>query len=172
MKMSNTHHDFVDKIYRGEYLDIVRNTIKFVARNIDTNDLKDCVSEVYMIAMQKQNIDKHPNIKGWLTETARNIAKDYKKRQGIQMIRRAPSFEESVDPVSPEELIEKQESDEEFLDFLEEKLKPQEFALYKLKYKQHRTNEEIAKKIGIKKHSVDVKLTRLNKKLRNILEKP
>jgi RNA polymerase sigma factor (sigma-70 family) len=163
--------DFADKIYRGEYFNLVRNTIILVVRDINPNDLKDCISEVYLVAMQKKDLDKHPNIHGWLAKTAKNVAKNYKKKRAAQKSRNAILFKESTDPVRSEELIEMQEQDKEFLDFLEESLKPTEFALYKLKYAEYRTNEKIAEIIGIKKHSVDVKLTRLNKKLKNILEK-
>jgi len=163
--------EFIEKIYQGEYLNLVINTIKYVARSINTNDLKDCVSEVYLIAMQKKNLDKHPNIHGWLCETAKNVSKDLKKKKAAQKKRNAAPFEESADPVKSEEVIEKQEQEKEFLNLLEEKLKPQEFALYELKHIKHLSNEKIAVLIGIKKHSVDVKLTRLNKKLKNILEK-
>jgi DNA-directed RNA polymerase specialized sigma24 family protein len=110
------NREFIDMIFRGEYLELVTGTILYVmSKKINQHDLNDCISEVYMIALTQKDLDKHPNIHGWLTETAKNVAKQFKKKRVTQLMRSHPDYIEATDAANVEEIIENKEQDKEFL---------------------------------------------------------
>jgi len=163
--------EFIKKLYdEQEYYNLVRNTIIYVAVQINDFDLDDCISEVYKTALEFENLEKHPNIHGWLAVTAKNIAKRYKQNQFLEGARFS---EEDIDSLKPENENKKREYDEqcnELLKILEKKLKRADYRLFKLRFVEHRSMEEIADEIGIKKHSAEVRITRLKEKVKNVLE--
>jgi len=59
--------------------------------------------------------------------------------------------------------------DSELLALLQKNLKISEYTLFKMKHLDGKSNDEIAEFIGIKKHSVDVKITRLHEKIKEVL---
>jgi RNA polymerase sigma factor (sigma-70 family) len=138
---------------------------------IDDFDLKDCISEVYMIALQCKNLEKHPNIHGWLNLTAKNISKRYIKRQILEGARFSETDIDSVEQESTVHEIESKEQYEDLLNELKDKLKGTDYKLFKLKFIEQRSIEEIAAIIGIKKHSAEIRISRLKSKIKNILEK-
>jgi RNA polymerase sigma factor (sigma-70 family) len=165
--------EFIKKIYdEAEYYDIVRNTIIYMAPKINDFDLNDCISDVYMIAMQHENLEKHPNIHGWLNLTAKNIAKRYINRQILEGTRFSEKDVDSIEQESTAHEVEDKEQYEDLLNELKDKLKGTDYRLFKLKFIERRSTEEIATIIGIKKHSAEVRISRLKNKIKNILEKP
>ncbi|MDR2559186.1 MAG: sigma-70 family RNA polymerase sigma factor [Oscillospiraceae bacterium] len=165
--------EFIKKIYdEPEYYDIVRNTIIYIAPKINDFDLKDCISEVYMIAMQSKNLEKHPNVHGWLNLTAKNIAKRYINKRILESARFAKADIDFIEQESTADEIENREQYEDLLKELKDKLKGTDYKLFKLKFTERRSIEEIAAIIGIKKHSAEVRISRLKEKIKNILEKP
>jgi RNA polymerase sigma factor (sigma-70 family) len=141
--------------------------------NLNQADLHDCISEVYKVALQAENIETRPNIHGWLNLTAKNISKRFKEKQAI--LGRISSFEEiSEDLIVSENFmdrIESEELDTEFLSAIKNHLKVGEYILFELKFLKGKTNAEIAESTGLGKRSVDMRMTRLIKKLRKYFEK-
>ena len=165
------HKDFAKVLYcRNEYYDIVRNTILFMTNySINSFDLDDCISEVYEAVLRKQDeLKRHPKIHGWLNLTAKNVAKRYMHKH---------TFETMMFPDVAPELIEsdgdtdKREYVQHLTDTLSAKLKKSEYELFKMKFIEERTNDEIAEFIGIKKNSAEVKVTRLKNKIKKIITK-
>ena len=69
---------FIEKIYKDkDCYNAVKYAVISMKSNISDQDLENCISEVYKTAMQKKGIEHHPNIKGWLTLTARNITQRF-----------------------------------------------------------------------------------------------
>ena|GEM_PF-2013731 len=171
--MSAEYREFMGKIYQGEYLEVVVTTIRCVFPNISPQDLDECISEVYMTAMVNGTLDKHPNIHGWLNNTSKNMAMRLRKQMGNQNKRRAPDFTEAFnvadsESTNPVEMVEQSEQDAETSAFLEDNLKVGEFTLYTLKFIDELPNTEISEITGIKKHTVDVQITRLKEKIKKL----
>jgi len=75
--------DFIEKIYKEhyEYLKLL------VINSIHTpnpDDITSCVQDVFMVAMQKEGLEDHANIKGWLLKTTKNIVKTFNRQKAIR----------------------------------------------------------------------------------------
>ena len=166
--------EFITRIYSDEYKSIVVQAIKRTCSDISESDSDDCVSDVYLTALGTAGLDTHPDIKGWLYNVARNIAKRYRKRQGFLKVKQ---FNETISvevasEIDVAEIVENRMCGEksELLTLLQRNLKVSEYTLFKMKYIDGKSNNEIADFIGIKTHSVDVKITRLHEKIKEVLE--
>lgn len=162
--------DFIEKIYTDpDYYNTVKNTIlNMMKSGINKHDLDDCISDVYVVALKKsRELEKHPQIHGWLIHTARNISKRYIRRKMIEGM----MFSESEDGVSiiPTNNDEEKRLYNELLDLLQKSLKRSEYKLFVLKFVEKCSNPEIASVIGIKVHSVESRITRLKNKIKDIL---
>jgi len=163
---------FIEMIVKeSEYFSIIKNTIISAAPKINDNDLDDCISEVYVAILQQDNLDKHPNFKGWLYIASQNVAKRYMKKQTIERINLLNITDDFTDPTKFEEVIESKEQNRELLSLLLKKLTSSEYRLFELRFLKRKSNQEIADIIGIKKASVETKVIRLRKKIKNILKK-
>jgi len=166
---------FIDKIYRDEScFKVVNDTLRFLAQGISPHDLEDCIQEVFKIALRADNIEATPNIHGWLCLTAKNVAKQYNERQAV--LRRFVGFDditdELIDPDNFEDRIMAQEIADETVEMIRKHLRPEEFVLFEPKFLKNKSNAEIADEIGLSKRQVDMRITRILKKLRNIFKKP
>jgi len=162
--------EFIEKIYtESEYYDIVKNTIIRMVDGVSVYDLEDCINDVYEIALRKKNLEKHPNIHGWLSNTAKNIAKRYLRKKAFSRIAIPMSDIKSGSQSDFEPMMEDDKYFEELLIILSKNLKVSEYTLFKLKFIEQRPNKELAEIMRIKQDSVGKKVSRLKEKIRNIL---
>jgi len=166
---------FVDKIYRDEScFKVVNDSLRFHANGISPHDLEDCIQEVFLIAFRADNIEAVPNIHGWLNLTAKNVARQHNARQAV--LRKFIGFDditdELIDPDNFEDRIMAQEIADETVELIRKNLRPEEFVLFEPKYLKNKSNAEIADEIGLSKRQVDMRITRIVKKLRKIFKKP
>jgi len=161
---------FIEMLFKEEeYFNIVKQTILYMLPGIGNHDFNDCVSEVYLTALKAKNLEKHPNIKGWLNITAKNISKRYKAKRAADS---AVFLDKNVDKTTVNDFIldvENREEYENILKKLSETLSKSDYRLFELKYKEGLSSREISDILGIKVDSADIKLTRLRKRIKNIL---
>ena len=139
---------------------------------IDNSDLDDCISEVYLIALKNKNkLEKHPDVKGWLNLTAKNVAKRFIKSRFIELAYHIKQSEDEIAPTRFEETLENEERYEELMVILQKSLKSVEYKLYELKFTKNYSNEKIAEMLNIKRRTVDKRIERLRDKIRHIIEK-
>jgi len=148
--MEKPKKDVMEMIYEPEYFSTVKNTILLKMKShggINEHDLEDCISEVYEVALEKrQEIEEHPCIQGWLTDTAKNIVKRYIKRRSIK----SRWFFDTDDGVW--DIID--DDDEyrrlllEYLDALKANLSKSEYMLFTMSFIEERTVAEIAEEFG------------------------
>jgi RNA polymerase sigma factor (sigma-70 family) len=166
---------FITKIYsEDEYYKIVNDTLRYLLPGINHADLEDCIEEVYQIALKTEGIETHPKIHGWLNLTAKNVAKKFKERQILltKLNRLTEVPENLADPDNFMDKIEEQEFDDEFLEKIKAFLNGQEYILFDLKFLQNKSSEEIADETELTKRAVDMRITRIKKKLQKFLKKP
>lgn len=164
--------DIIERFYtESEYYDVVRSTILHMVKSgINKFDLDDCISEVYLTALRKRReLEKHPNIHGWLASTSRIIAKRYMKSKMIESMLISDAYDNYRG--SRNNSDEEQRLYNELLDLLKRELKRSEYQLFTLKFIEKIPTAEIAAIIGIKPHSVESRVTRLKAKIKNILKK-
>jgi len=161
---------FIEMLYNEqEYYNIVKQTILYMLPGIGNHDFNDCVSEVYLTALKAKNLEKHPNIKGWLNITAKNISKRYKAKLAADSLLFS---EKNIDKEIADNFtldVENREAYENILKKLSETLSKSDYRLFELKYIEGLSSREIADILGIKTDSADIKLTRLRKRIKNIL---
>ena len=164
--------DFIETIFRNPtYFRIIKNTLLGEISKINDNDLDDCISEVYLALVQKKaSLEKHPNIRGWLYLTSKNIAKRFIEDQFIKGINSTELTVDLVAAINLEETYEDEERGEEIMEILSKSLTLSEYRLFESKFLKNKSNQEIAALMGIKKTSVEVKTTRLREKIKNILK--
>jgi len=163
--------DLLTKIYEDpEYYNLVRNTINFaMKRGINSHDLEDCISEVYAAAAAKrEELEKHPCVQGWLVLTAKNIARRYKARKQIdsQMLTLADEVLSEVADSSDEE----QRQLNETIEVIKKNLRRSDFNLFKMRFIDKLSFEQIAEKTGKSPDAIKSRIKRLRVKLKIFLE--
>lgn len=146
--------------------------MRYIIRPILPNaqDEEECLSEAAMRVWE--NIEQFDGQKGswsaWLTAVTRNTARN--RARGIARRREGEKLEEemrSTDP-TPEEILLKQEREQEVARALE-KLTPGERTLFYRKYYYLQSTAQIACELGWTERAVEGKLYRLKKQLRRML---
>ena len=171
--MENPKKDVMEMIYEPEYFSTVKNIIllKMKSRGgICEHDLQDCISEVYEVALEKrQEIEEHPCIQGWLTDTAKNIVKRYIRKRAIE----SRWFSDNGEAIS--EVIDDDDEYQrlllEYLGALKANLRRSEYTLFTMRFIDKMSVEEIAEKFGKNKHAIDARIYRLKKKSKKIFTK-
>ncbi|MCL1866070.1 MAG: sigma-70 family RNA polymerase sigma factor [Oscillospiraceae bacterium] len=168
--------EFIAEIFaNAEFRKIIVNVIRRKVPGISVHDIEDCFSEVFEIALKKDlDLGSHPNIRGWLTLTAKNVAKRFLTRHAVinnNLTEMSEDFdmEKVADPVRFEERIEAEEQEKAFFDFLKRKLTKSDYNLYILKFLEYHSNDEISTILNVKNDTVNKRVTRLKQKLRKIL---
>lgn len=163
---------FIAKLFdEKEYHDIVRNTILSLVPKINDADLEDCVMEVYLDALKKQKkLEKHPDIKGWLNLATKFVVKRFIKSRVADSMNTVDLIDEVEDPMRFEDLVDGSEFVKDLLNFIPKHLKSVERELFQLKCVERLPNDKIAEIMNFKRKTVDVKVTRLREKIRNIKE--
>jgi RNA polymerase sigma-70 factor (ECF subfamily) len=163
--------EFIAKIYSdAELRAIVIRVMRL--KGVRKQDIEDCFNEVVRVALEKdEDLEAHPNIRAWLTVTARNIADNFLVKQSA-IINSTIVLSEGIeitDPTRFEENIEIAEQEKGFLEFLKRTLTGADYELYVFKFIEYRSNLEIAALLREKKDTINKRVTRLKKKLKNIL---
>ena len=163
--------EFIAKIYSDAELRAIVIRVMRI-KGVSEQDIEDCFNEVIRVALEKgEKLETHPNIRAWLTITAKNIADNFLVKQSVitgNTIDLPEGFE-ITDPTRFEENIEVAEQEKEFLEFLKRTLTGTDYELYVFKFVEYRSNLEIAAFLEEKKNTIDKRVTRLKKKLKNIL---
>ena len=135
----------------------------------------DCVNEVFLIAMQKQNDASFRNSpKGWLVITARNVVDNFNRKSRLRNslsvysydIQQIPQYSDMT-----EDYIYKEFLNNDFIKFLNENLSKNEKYLYYLRYSRKMNLKEISNKLQISPNAVNTRLNRLRKKIKEFIRK-
>jgi len=136
------------------------------SKNID-----DCVNSVYLALMERlqQFNETRGTMGAFVAAVARSVALNYcrdNKRNPDELI-----GDEKLDFISGTIKVEDDVEFKMLVDGILDKLNEQENALFVLKYILYYSPEEIAKSLKIKRNAVDVRISRLKNKVKNLLIK-
>lgn len=169
----NRNDEFIAELFSNdEYRRIVLQTIRRKVSNIRKHDLEDCLGEIMVIALEKdEDLSKHPNIHAWLTLTAKNVANRFLENQKAanDNIADLPEYAEQAAPNRIEDTVESAEQEKQAREFLKKNLSGADYELYVFKIIENRSIAEIATLLGEKEDTVKKRFTRLKVKLREIL---
>jgi RNA polymerase sigma factor (sigma-70 family) len=167
---------FIEEIYEG-YYGLVKLIVKNTIHSTIFDDITSCVQEVFLIAMQKDGLEKHDNIKAWLLLTTKNVAKTFNRQMAIRskyvyLIPDHTALETYLDDFS-DSLIEKSELERlhgmDLNQIIIESLSQNERDFYALLMKGL-DFKEISKVLNISEGSAATRRSRLYENIKNILE--
>lgn len=137
-------------------------------------DTADCLQNVYLTAMNADDLESHENIRGWLFLTSRNFVNrlntsylfDVSYRNEIsEKTKVSEGFEDSI--IEDFEYI--RMTSEKLYEKITNSLTCNEQLLYNLKYKLNYSTQELCESLGITESSVYVRNKRLKDKIKKIL---
>jgi RNA polymerase sigma-70 factor (ECF subfamily) len=168
------NRDFIAKIYQEHYEFVKLCVMNRIHTPKIADDVSSCVQDVFVAAMKAKGLENHPNIKGWLLLTVKNVVKNF-NRQNV--VRRKyyeytfePDINESEVPDFSDLLIERIEYERlEGLGIIEkiyESLSLNERDFYDLRYKKEFSIKKINEILDISKAAAATRCSRLNVKLK------
>ena len=159
-----------DTIFEQCYKDYYHSLINFSrARLRERSDFcEDCVQEAFTVfynRLQKGEEFEHP--KAFLYRTLDNIV----KKQKAKIVAEEMNTVSLDDPDNTVEIPVEDEADwEKYIKILENNLDEDEKFFYTEKYVNGKKIEQIANEIGLSVGAVTMRMSRLRKKLKNLLE--
>ena len=168
-----SHNTFeVNHSFYEKYNNQIRIIVSRILNNAEqTNDIDDCVNDVYLELMAKlqQYNETRGSMAAFVAIIARSTALDYcrgNKNKPGELIG-DEKFDYIIAPMEVENKLEYQM----LVDSILEKLNEQEGILFTMKYILFYSPDEIAKSFKIKRNAVDARVNRLKSKVKNFLLK-
>jgi RNA polymerase sigma factor (sigma-70 family) len=146
----------------------------------DYNDIEDCLQEVFLIVIRKaktENLEQHPNLKGWLFEIAKNIAYKFntaymKTKSGLCNFENLGDIDSLHTADFTKQLLEDmvygEIDQEQLIDTMKSGLTASEREIFELRM-QSFSNTEIAALLNKSESTVKSTYSRLKPKLKQII---
>lgn len=136
---------------------------------------RDCTQEVFVIAWEKcSQLQSHPNIGGFLFQTAKNLAKKYKRESFLQMMNELPADSQAHEIADsrfePEHMLDRLVDEEPYIEDVLSRLSPQKRELYRLYYTERRSMREIAAMLELEEATVRMRYVRLRREIIEIVK--
>ena len=159
--------EFFDELYNSEFTQIE----KYVRRMLyDSNAVEDIVQETFFeVYRKREELMKHPNIKGWLRVTAKNKVMKWEEKQRKYSLDFDFLIDNSVSDLNPKvddfKMV-------EVYTAVKEILSEEELELLRCYYEYGYTSQEIAQKLGVTETCFKVRILRMKQKIRNSMLLP
>ena len=170
------NREFFEKIYK-ENVRFIRAVA--LDRLYRKDDIADCLQDIFLTALNKPSIREHPNITGWLCETAKNLVLQYndramKAKLGREILE-ADLVVEDFSDVLIEEILYDEAVSKDAVRKVIASLSYRDKDLYHLRYEKGLTYKEISEILGRTEKAIWTQSSRLKEKisklLKNFLEK-
>ena len=167
-----TDSNFIADLYNDNH-ERLRQIVKMNCISSSTEDIDDCVEQVFVVVVKNvSKIKQHPNKEAWLSMVAKNVTDNF-NRKFINNLNKAPLYYNDM-PVD-EHLINELENERikkkvavmKLLGSLSDDYKK----IYFLRYSRELSYNKISEITGVCTNTVVNKVSRLNKLLRNEIEK-
>lgn len=168
--MANGNKNIPVTIFEQCYKDYYESLINFARARLGEGGRfsEDCVQEAYMVFYNRlQSGEEFQYPRAFLYRTLDNIV----KKQKAKIVAEESNTVSLDSPESSVQIAVEDNIDcEEYIRLLEESLNDEEKELYTAKYVYNKKIEEIANENGLSVGAVTMRLSRLRKKLKNLLE--
>jgi RNA polymerase sigma factor (sigma-70 family) len=159
----------------NENIDFVIGLVKNRLYPESIQDLTDCVHDVFLSAMQSKEIQNHPNARGWLCLSVKNVTKRYNERHLNSLLGREIAendiIVEDFSLQSDENFLFKDAFDKDVIKETLLSLSPREKHFYELRYKRELSYKEISTQMGKTETSLWALNLRLERKVRKFIKK-
>lgn len=168
-----TDGDFITQLYQQYHYDVLK-LIKMKCISSSKQDQEELLQEVFLCALKKRKeLETHSNPIGWLALTAMNCTYAFNRK----LTKKMRDYEKYAEKRMPQQPVEEKVeirmenkanaiSQQEALKSVLDALTDLEYNLYVLYYCHHLPYSEIAKQLSMKESYVDVRIHRLNRKLK------
>lgn len=168
--MANGNKNIPVTIFEQCYKDYYESLINFARARLGESGRfsEDCVQEAYMVFYNRlQSGEEFQYPRAFLYRTLDNIV----KKQKAKIVAEESNTVSLDSPESSAQIAVEDNIDcEEYIRLLEESLNDEEKELYTAKYVYNKKIEKIANENGLSVGAVTMRLSRLRKKLKNLLE--
>jgi len=161
---------FFDKLC-SEYYEKI---LKYVYFNIkDEVSAHDITQEVFLIVYEKiEYVFNHPNVGGFIFQTAKNLTKKHKREVYLKMIKEINdeniiNFTNGAYEIS--DIIDKEINEFDYVCDVINMLSDEKRKLYNLYYIKKIPMEEIAVRLGIEYSAVRMRYVRLRKEIKELI---
>jgi RNA polymerase sigma-70 factor (ECF subfamily) len=168
-----TRNEFYEMIFNN-HLDTIKAIVKSTIYSESLADIEDCVQNVLVAALQKQNLQEHPKVEGWLYITSRNLAlqfnRDYFEEEKILNIDDFKPYTESflnqlIEDIEFERLKEK-----DCINKMIKSLSKTEKHFFTLRYIEKYNNKQISEITGKSEVAIRVRYSRLKEKIEKFIK--
>lgn len=157
----------LEDAYSKYYVEIYRFCLSYLTKDIESVD--DCVQETFLVLYNKYLANEDVKfVRAFLYKVAENKVK--MRLRDLSKAQKQVSIDEIIHLPAENRDVEEKLSFEEYSKQISDALNENEQELFKLRYIEHYTLEEIAKKLNISFSAVGVRVHRLRKKLMIVLE--
>ncbi len=162
---------FFDELCRKYY----EKVLKYIYFSIkDETSARDITQEVFLIVYEKSScILSHPNIGGFIFQTAKNLVKKHKRELYNKLITEINNDNISYIADNTYDIldtIDKKINEFDFISDIIDMLTEDKKKLYIMYYIKNKTMEEIAKELGISYSAVRMRYVRLRKEIKALVQ--
>jgi len=165
-------NDFYEMIF-NEHIDIVKRVVKCTIYSDNLADIEDCVQNVLIAALQKQDLQEHPNIEGWLYRTGKNMAlqfnREHLQRNKILDVEENMPSEDGFLNQLIEDIELERLKEQGCIKKVLNSLSKTEMQFFKLRYIDNYNNKQISEITRKSEVSVRVRYSRLKEKIEKVI---
>jgi RNA polymerase sigma-70 factor (ECF subfamily) len=167
-------NEFYEMIFK-EHLNIIKTIVKSTIYSQNLADIEDCVQNVLVAALQKQDLQEHPNVEGWLYITGKNMAlqfnREHLKREKLPDVDNFELAVESFEDRLIEDLEFERLKEQDCMKKLLTALSKTEKHFFYLRYVKKYDNRKISAITGKTEASIRVRYSRLGEKIKKEIKK-
>lgn len=162
----NENKEFIENLY-NQYRDIIYLKIKSRCFSKSEQDIEDCISQTFLIALQNCNtLKNHPNPQAYLLKTATNVIRNFNNKYNKDILKTEPINDNIPHTISIEDQFEDKLTEQEIQNRniyqnIMNGLTPAQQQLYFLYFVENKNSTEISKLLGEKNSTIRMRISRL-----------
>lgn len=161
--------DFFEGLCNKYYKKILKYSVLCVK---DKDIADDIVQEVFIVVYKKLDLLKsHPNIGGFIYQTAKNIINEHKRRLYTTLMHEIREDREFMGSGSVEKEIDSRIDEYEYITDIISQLSDEKYRLYKLYYIDNMPMDKIADKLGIEYTALRMRYVRLRREIKEMVRR-
>ncbi len=150
-----------------------KNILRYAMFSVKDEDMAhDIVQEVFIVVYKKlDKLKNHPNVGGFIYQTAKNIINEHKRKLYARLIREVKADNEYAGSSTIEKEIDSRIDEYEYITDIISQLSDEKYKLYKLYYIEGMPMDKIADKLGIEYTALRMRYVRLRREIKEMVRR-